>query len=142
MIQTILFLSTSSGPGGAERVISNLATSLDPARYRAVLCLFRQGWIQERSESRGVRTHIIPTCGMTDWRWALRFRRLLDEEHVDLIHAHEFDANVQGAFVAAICGIPLVATVHGKHYFWENAGVALRIDGSVGKRLWWRFQRI
>ena len=96
MIQTILFLSTSSGPGGAERVISNLATSLDPARYRAVLCLFRQGWIQERSESRGVRTHIIPTCGMTDWRWALRFRRLLDEEHVDLIHAHEFDANVQG----------------------------------------------
>ncbi|TKB88024.1 MAG: glycosyltransferase, partial [Nitrospira sp.] len=120
MIQTILFLSTSSGPGGAERVISNLATSLDPARYRAVLCLFRQGWIQERSESRGVRTHIIPTCGMTDWRWALRFRRLLDEEHVDLIHAHEFDANVQGAFVAAISGIPLVATVHGKHYFWEK----------------------
>ena len=120
MIQTILFLSTSSGPGGAERVISNLAASLDPARYRAVLCLFRQGWIRERSESRGVRTHIIPTCGMTDWRWALRFRRLLDEEHVDLIHAHEFDANVQGTFVAAISGIPLVATVHGKHYFWEK----------------------
>ncbi len=120
MIQTILFLSTSSGPGGAERVISNLAASLDPARYRAVLCLFRQGWIRERSESRGVRTHIIPTCGMTDWRWALRFRRLLDEEHVDLIHAHEFDTNVQGTFVAAISGIPLVATVHGKHYFWEK----------------------
>ena len=120
MIKTILFLSTSSGPGGAERVISNLATSLDPVRYRAVLCLFRQGWIQERSESRGVRTYIVPTCGMADWRWALRLRRLLDEEHVDLIHAHEFDANVQGAFVAALTGIPLVATVHGKNYFWER----------------------
>lgn len=120
MIQTILFLSTSSGPGGAERVINNLAASLDPARYRAVLCLFRQGWIQERSESRGIPTHIIPTHGMTDWRWAIRFRRLLKDEHVDLIHAHEFDANVQGAFVAAISGIPLVATVHGKHYFWEK----------------------
>ena len=120
MIQTILFLSTSSGPGGAERVISNLAASLDPARYRAVLCLFRPGWIQERSENRGVHTHIIPTRGMTDWRWAFRFRRLLADENVDLIHAHEFDANVQGAFVAAISGIPLVATVHGKHYFWEK----------------------
>ena len=120
MIQTILFLSTSSGPGGAERVISNLAASLDPARYRAVLCLFRPGWIQERSESRGVSTHVIPTHGMTDWCWAYRFRKLLEEERVNLVHAHEFDANVQGAFVVMISGIPIVATVHGKHYFWEK----------------------
>lgn len=119
-IKTILYLSTSSGPGGAERVISNLASSLDPEKYRAILCLFRPGWIQERTESRGVRTHVIPTHGMTDWRWALQFRRLLRQEQVDLIHAHEFDANVQGTFVAAMSGIPLVATVHGKNYFWER----------------------
>ncbi len=42
-VKTILYLSTSSGPGGAERVISNLAASLDPERYRAILCLFRAG---------------------------------------------------------------------------------------------------
>lgn len=119
-MKTILYLSTSSGPGGAERVISNLATSLDPERYRAILCLFRPGWIQERSESRGVRTYIIPTHGMTDWRWALQFKRLLRQEQVDVIHAHEFDANVQGAFVATLSGIPLIATVHGKNYFWEK----------------------
>lgn len=117
---TILFLSTSSGPGGAERVISNLAASLDPKRFRAVLCLFRPGWLQEQSESRGIRTFIIPTKGMTDWRWASQFGRLLRQEQVDLIHAHEFDANVQGTFVAALTGIPLIATVHGKNYFWER----------------------
>lgn len=119
-VRTILYLSTSSGPGGAERVISNLASSLDPERFRAILCLFRPGWIQERSESRGVRTYIIPTQGMMDWRWALRFKRLLREEQVDLIHSHEFDASVQGTFVAALSGTPLVATVHGKNYFWEK----------------------
>lgn len=119
-MRTILYLSTSSGPGGAERVISNLAASLDPQRYRAVLCLFRPGWLQERSESRGIRTFIIPTHGMTDWRWALQFKRLLRQERVDLVHAHEFDANTQGTFVAALTGIPLVATVHGKNYFWER----------------------
>ena len=119
-LKTILFLSTSSGPGGAERVISNLAASLDPQRYRAILCLFRPGWLQERSASRGIRTFIIPTHGMTDWRWALQFQRLLQQERVNLIHAHELDANVQGAFVAALSGIPLVATVHGKNYFWEK----------------------
>jgi glycosyltransferase involved in cell wall biosynthesis len=57
---------------------------------------------------------------MTDWRWAYRFRDLLRSEQVDLIHAHEFDANVQGTAVAAYLGIPVVATVHGKHYFWEK----------------------
>lgn len=118
--KTILYLSTSSGPGGAERVISNLSASLDPARFRAVLCLFRPGWIQVHTESRGVRTYVIPTHGMFDWRWMLRFKRLLKDEHVDLIHAHEFDANVQGTFVATLSGIPLVATVHGKNYFWEK----------------------
>ncbi|MCS6297091.1 MAG: glycosyltransferase family 4 protein [Nitrospira sp.] len=119
-VKTILFLSTSSGPGGAEQVISNLAASLDPAKYRGVLCVFRPGWLQERSQARGVPTYVIPTQGMTDWRWAFRFRDLLKYEHVDLIHAHEFDANVQGAAVAIHLGIPLVATVHGKHYFWEK----------------------
>ncbi len=119
-VKTILFLSTSSGPGGAEQVISNLAASIDPAKYRGVLCLFRPGWLQERSQGCGVPTYVIPTQGMTDWRWAFRFRDLLKDEHVDLIHAHEFDANVQGTTVAAYLGIPLVATVHGKHYFWEK----------------------
>lgn len=119
-IQTVLYLSTSSGPGGAERVISNLSASLDPARYRTILCLFRPGWIQTHTESLGVPTYVIPTHGMFDWRWMLRFKRVLKDEHVDLIHAHEFDANVQGTFVAALSEIPLVATVHGKNYFWEK----------------------
>ena len=57
---------------------------------------------------------------MTDWRWALQFKKLLDQEKVDLIHAHEFDANTQGAFVAALAGIPIVATIHGKNYFGEK----------------------
>ncbi|MBS0169848.1 MAG: glycosyltransferase family 4 protein [Nitrospira sp.] len=118
--KTVLYLSTSSGPGGAERVISNLSASLNPSRYRAILCLFRPGWIQAHTESRGVRTYVIPTHGMFDWRWGLRFKKLLKDEHVDVIHAHEFDANVQGSFVSALTGIPLVATVHGKNYFWEK----------------------
>ena len=117
---TILYLSTSSGPGGAERVISNLAASIDRTRYRPILCLFRSGWIQERSESRGVPTHVIPTKGIVDWRWAKQMQQLLRDEQVDLIHAHEFDAIVQGTCAAAMAGIPLVATVHGKNYFWEK----------------------
>lgn len=101
-------------------MICNLASSLDLERYRPILCLFRSGWLQVRAEARGVRTYVIPTHGMTDWRWACQFKRLLEQEKVDLIHAHEFDANTQGAFVAVLTGVPIVVTVHGKNYFWEK----------------------
>jgi glycosyltransferase involved in cell wall biosynthesis len=57
---------------------------------------------------------------MADWRWVSKVRQLLRDERVDLIHAHEFDANVQGTFAAALAGLPLVATIHGKNYFWEK----------------------
>jgi len=47
--------------------------------------------------------------------------RIVREDKVDLIHAHEFDAIVHGMVVAALAGIPMVATVHGRIYFWEKA---------------------
>ena len=30
-----------------------------------------------------MRTYVIPTQGMFDWRWVVRFRRLLKDEHVE-----------------------------------------------------------
>ena len=42
IVKTILYLSTSSGPGGAERVISNLASSLDPEDIERFSVYFAQ----------------------------------------------------------------------------------------------------
>jgi glycosyltransferase involved in cell wall biosynthesis len=39
---------------------------------------------------------------------------------VALIHAHEFSAILCGWIVAMLAGVPFVATVHGKNYFWEK----------------------
>ena len=44
----------------------------------------------------------------------------LRKEQVALIHAHEFSAILCGWVVAMLAGVPLVATVHGKNYFWEK----------------------
>ena len=92
------------------------STPHDIGRFCVCFC---PGWIQEHTENRGVRTYVIPTQGMFDWRWVLRVKRLLKDEHVDLIHAHEFDANARD-LLAALSGVPLVATVHGKNYFGKT----------------------
>ncbi len=117
---TVLHLSTSSGPGGAERMISTLTAALNQGQLRIIVGLFRSGWLQTECEARGVRTCVIPLAGSFKLQWFRACLRLLRKEQVALIHAHEFSAILCGGIVAMLAGVPFVATVHGKNYFWEK----------------------
>jgi glycosyltransferase involved in cell wall biosynthesis len=117
---TVLHLSSSSGPGGAETVVASLAAGLDRSRFRSVVCLFRDGWLRERCEGLGLETHIIPIHGMLDLRWLRAFCGLLRERGVGLIHAHEFGANTYGTLAGCLSRIPVIATVHGRHYYADS----------------------
>jgi len=68
----------------------------------------------------GVTTFVIPLAGRFYLQWFRACLRLLRKERVALIHAHEFSAIVCGWIVATVAGVPVVATVHGKNYFWEK----------------------
>jgi len=118
--KTILHLSTSSGPGGAERMISTLTAALNGGQVRVVVGLFRSGWLQDECERLGVRTIVIPIAGALGLRWFLGYWNLIRKERVALIHAHEFSAIACGWILAKLAGLPFVATVHGKNYFWEK----------------------
>src|SRR4249920_2354877 len=96
---TILLLSTSSGPGGAERMISSLAASLDQLGFRVIVGLFRPGWLQEQCERRGVAVRVLPIKGLLGWGWFRECVKLVRQEGVSLIHAHEFSAIVYGGMV-------------------------------------------
>jgi glycosyltransferase involved in cell wall biosynthesis len=117
---TVLHLSSTSGPGGAEMIVSRLAASLNGSEFRSIACLFRSGWLKERCESDGIDTHIIPIDGALDWNWLSLARDLTRREKVALIHAHEFTANIYGTLLARIAGIPIVATIHGKNYYVDS----------------------
>lgn len=116
----VLHLSTSSGPGGAERMISVLTAALNHGQFRIIVGLFRPGWLQEECETRRVRTCVLPLGGPFNLQWFRACLRLLRKERVALIHAHEFSAILCGWIVAMLAGVPFVATVHGKNYFWEK----------------------
>jgi glycosyltransferase involved in cell wall biosynthesis len=117
---TVLHLSTSSGPGGAERMISTLAAALNQGQFRIIVGLFRPGWLQAECEALGVKTFVIPLAGRFNLQWFRACLRLLRKERVMLIHAHEFSAIVYGWIVATVARVPFIATVHGKNYFWEK----------------------
>lgn len=117
----ILHLSSTSGPGGAEMLVSHIASGLDQKRFKSIIGLFDLGWLKDRCETLGLPTFVVPMEGQWDFRWIVRFCRIVRQQNVSLIHAHEFRANAFGALVAKLCGIPLVGTVHGKSYYPDHA---------------------
>ena len=119
-VRTILHLSSSSGPGGAETVVASVASGLNPSRYRSLVCLFRDGRLRHHCEQLGLETHMIPINGMLDFAWLQQFHRLLRERRVSLIHAHEFGANTYGTLAGRLARVPVVATVHGRGYYADR----------------------
>jgi len=115
---SVLYLSSSSGPGGAEQMLCSLAASLDRTRFRPIVALFRPGWLKEQCESLGIETYIFPSGGIFQSEWIKACVHLVRRENVTIIHAHEFDANVQGTLAAFLARTPIIATIHGKHYYW------------------------
>lgn len=120
-VRTVLHLSSTSGPGGAETLVKRLAASLDPARFRSIVCLFRRGWLYDALAELGIPTWVIGMHGALDVGWAREFAALARRERVAAIHAHEFTANAYGSLMGQLLRVPVVATVHGKSYFADRA---------------------
>jgi glycosyltransferase involved in cell wall biosynthesis len=118
--QTILIVTTSYGPGGAERMIATLSSALNQDQYRIIVGLSRPGWLQDECRRLNVETRAIPLEGSFHIQWFKTCFELIRAEKVVLIHAHEFSAIVYGWIVARLAGVPFVGTVHGKNYFWEK----------------------
>ena len=101
-------------------LVSRIASGLDQKRFTSLVGLFTPGWLKDRCENLSLPTVVIPMRSQWDVGWIIRCCAVVRQERVELIHAHEFRANVFGAIVAKLCGIPLVGTVHGKNYYPDH----------------------
>lgn len=115
----IAHLIESSGPGGAERMIVELAQAQQ--QHGATVTVFiprgRESWLSEQLQTAGVSTEyftltspLSPPCVRTLYR---AFRRY----DIALAHSHEFTMATNGAFAARWAGIPHVITMHGGRYY-------------------------
>lgn len=119
-MKNVLHLIETSGPGGAEKVLIRLVENLDRSRYRSLVCLLRDGWLKAQLQSRGIETIVNPQHRSLDFHWLFRLARLLRNRSIHVMHAHEFAMNVYGSILSRMTGIPIVATVHGKNYYWSK----------------------
>lgn len=134
-LRVVLGIETS-GPGGAEAMVVQLARALSERGADVVVATTRPGWMTERAEAAGLPVWIDAMREGPDPRWVARLRRRLRDERIDLLHSHEFEMNAYGGAAAIAARVPSVATLHGSVAGTERKHLlAYRALGALGQRL-------
>lgn len=110
----ILFAIETSGPGGAEATMLNLAETMVKRGHRCVIAVPATGWVSAAAENKGL-TWAPYTRARKSSRYEaiLGLRRLVTCQNIELIHAHLLDVSAYAAVVSAITRVPTLATIHG-----------------------------
>ncbi|MBS1604861.1 MAG: glycosyltransferase family 4 protein [Bacteroidetes bacterium] len=99
--------------GGGETHLLSLVENLDKERFDPVVLSFTEGPMVDRLRAMGISTHVIYTEKPFDVSKRKEVRQFLEEQRVELIHAHGTRAASNVMHVARRMGIPVVYTIHG-----------------------------
>ncbi len=113
---TVCQLLHSLNVGGAEILAGRLVHRLAD-RFRFVFaCLDSIGSLGCQLQAEGFTVHLVGRQPGFDWRCPLRLARILREEQVDVVHAHQYTPFFY-SLAARLRGprLPIVFTEHGRH---------------------------
>jgi len=100
--------------GGAERLQSTFAESLDPAAVELTVITLNPDPPSAVAalRERGVRVVCFPAASFANLRRARAVLRFIRAERFDLIHAHLVRSTILAGIVGWLSGTPVVATLH------------------------------
>lgn len=121
----ILHLIETGGPGGAERMLLDLARNLGP-EFHSTIGLIKPGWVYDQATSLGLPSRMMDAGKTGDLGIFLAAARFVRHDGISIIHAHEFYMSAIGAAVSCWTGVPFVITIHGKGYYpdrWRRRAI-------------------
>jgi glycosyltransferase involved in cell wall biosynthesis len=114
----VLEVATELAPGGAERVVCELATRLDPVDFSVeVAYLYRRGrekpYFERELADRGIPVHWLGLVRRGDFLKAARLAPLARRTGADIVHGHLFHAYLAARLARIACPrLRVVSTVH------------------------------
>lgn len=111
---SVMHVIDTGGPGGAETVFLQIATGLDPARFRSVAVVGENGWLPEQLEKRSLVPQILSAKGSFKTGYLLALRRLVRHRNIDVIVAHLYGSAIYASLLARITCVPVVSVLHGQ----------------------------
>lgn len=116
--------------GGLERVVINLMTGIDPARYRALLYTLGDGGaLAEEVERRGFTVRRLAKRAGLDHRLFLRLAQQFRSDGVRVVHSHNYSPLVYGSVAGRVAGV-------GRHVYTAHGAK------TAGRRATRRFQQL
>ena len=139
----VLHIISSSGMYGAEAVILNLSRNLRERGHQSLLCVFSNSknpnlQLHQYAQAEGIPSHVIPCSGQVDRSAVTAIRQLTTETGADLIHSHNFKADVYAWLALRNGAIPLVATCH----TWYDTDRIVTLYGKIDRFILRRFARV
>jgi glycosyltransferase involved in cell wall biosynthesis len=127
------------GPGGAERMVAHLSSSLQANGASTLVCVpaAGEGWLGRELTHTGIAIEPIPLLGVPLRRSVARLLQCLRAHGIEIAHSHEFTMSVLGAVAARRLGIPHVITMHGSRYYaghWRRR-LAMRAAVALSSRV-------
>ena len=115
----IALMLESDGPGGAERLLLQMAEELRERGHDVcpVGPIDGSGWLAEEFRQRGFVPETFSNTTMFDWKCVQGLSEVFRRRRIDLVHSHEFGMAVYGAAACLASRIPHVITMHGGKYY-------------------------
>jgi len=127
-MKTILHLSETTGPGGAETVFVQLVTRRSNHDFRDLAALPRPGWVADTLNANGfppLQVKIARNGSPLDFGLYRSIVLLIGEHGVDLVQSHSLGISVYACLAGLRTGTPVVCTLHGE----VDLGRSVRLRG-------------
>ena len=111
---SVLHIIDTGGPGGAETVFLQTATSLAPARFRSAAVIGGHGWLAEQIEKRMAAPYVVPAQGSFNVRYLSQLIGIAREVEAQVIVAHLYGSAVYAGLLGKMLSIPVVSILHGQ----------------------------
>src|SRR5207245_2896456 len=113
---TICQLLHSLTVGGAEILAARLARRLRSNFRFVFVCLDQVGTLGEQLRDEGFAVHMLERRSGVDWRCVIRLARLLRQEEVQIVQAHQYTPFSYALLARLLYRRPAVLfTEHGAH---------------------------
>ena len=129
----VAHLIESDGPGGAERVLADLATGLQSAGGHNLVLLpaAGEGWLARQLEGSGAVIEHFRLNGPFSPACARSLAAVLRRHAIDVAHSHEFSLAVYGSWASWYAGVHHVITMHGSRYYAARLRRRLAMRAAV-----------